>query len=1146
MLITVTCPMCGTEAQIEESLLGKKLRCANPECRKPFRLTPDGEAVPVSDRVERVEAGADWMSNPPPLAGAEPDWATSPPGGGGQFFQAELLDDEGNPVESAAPYAADAPAGPGGDYHHYYPPRRNRTRNLAIGFVVVSVIALAAVFWLFLSRSSDTRKTMEDEAKKYLNEGDFSRAKRAYEDLKQRYPDSREQNRYDFYIKWAGIQVDLSSGKPDVLGQVQRELSTFVRDHRGDDLFKDENYRSKSWTTAIEVAERAAEQADRTADPRMLTTAKEALAIAEDARSGERDQDAALTRQKAVEAKLQVASEAIAAATARRKFDEEINAVIEAQTSARLEQLQQSFTRLLDEHPRLKDDRDLAQRVEQLRQDEPVWIRYVAVNQPPSKLPPGKMPPSLVMCPPLVPGPAEPPADSDPNRCVLALARGTLYGLKAWNGEPKWAMRVGIDVTQLPARLPTRRGEPELALVISVESNNQTFLSALDISSGERLWSRALSDRSFAGVLLVGQRAYVPTRDGRLNVIGLDGRLIGYFDTGHPLTVQPVVDPITNKLYQPADAKRIFVFNLATNMCEDVLYTDHPAGGLRGPPVLVPPSPGEAGAAGTLITAEATGVGSMVLRAFSTQSRGQDFRPVAEFTVPGWSWFGSEFDGDTVGLATDKGFLGLFGVNRGTKDTPLFRLTERPLSIAIGETATPNAINPVGPAQIAHVGLNEFWVLVDGKLHRRLFDPYRQQLVPAGEPLELGTPLQPSVLSPDQRHVIIVTQERERALVTAVDRLTGTITWQRQLGLVPAQEPVTLGNRVVTVDKSGALFVLNEVAIPEGEDALPWVSAGEWPAGRIRGVSMVRLAPMPDGKGAIVVGYIAASEQLVLRRFELDRGITAERTFRLPSPPHGTAAATAEGSIVVPCRDGNLREYFLDGPLSASGAPVTWRDANSPTAVPGHALVIGNELLATDGGRRILRWERTSDRRWQKVDGDLLLSGRLATPLLPFTLGEQNCVIVGDEGGRIYLASISGLPIQREWQTGGRITKGPFRLGDLYLGCVVEQRRLVWFDPTKELNQSPPREHEVAQGIVGEPAVVGSLLLIPTLGSGYIWMNLEQRGPGAPPVPLAAALVPAFGVAALGAERLFAPLSDGTALLLPVPAASAGPRSAAR
>lgn len=1136
MLITVTCPMCGAEAQIDEALLGKKLRCANPECRKSFRLTPDGTAIPLAEKVALEEANPDWMSNPPPAPGQERDWMTHPPGGA-PMMQAELI----SPGHGQAAYAEPTfPGyGAGGESYGQYPRRRSRTRNLAIAFVFFSIVALGVGGWLVISRSADARKTMEQEAKKYLNEGDFSRAKRAYEELKQRYPDSKEQKVYDFYIQWCTIQNEVAAKTPQSLQAAQDQLTNFVRNHRGEELFKEENYRSKTWHTAMEIAEAAATEADRSANEGLLNTATAALSIAEDARTGEKDQEAAKKRHDAVQAKLNRAREAIAAVKARKEFLGKAKAVGEAQDSRALEDLQQQLAQLCDKYPRLKEDSELAAEMEKLQGEEPQWIRYVPTNQPPSKLPPSQMPPSVILCPPLVPGPANPPADTDPNRCVMALARGTLYGMTAWNGEPKWAMRVGVDVNQLPPLIPARRGEPDIALVISVEANNQNFISAVDVSTGERRWSRQLSDRAFGGVRLVGQRAYVPTRDGRLYVIGLDGRLIGYYEIGHPLSVLPAVDPVTNRLYQPADAKRIFVFNLANNTCEDILYTNHPAGGLRSPPVIVPPSPGDAGAAATLVIAEATGLGNMTLRAFSTRQRGAGLKPVREFQIPGWSWFAASFDGDTLSLVTDRGFLGLYGVNRGTKDDVLFQLSPRPLAITADVAAQgARGSDPSGPAQIVYVRMDEYWVLVDGRLYRRRFDLYRQQLVPSGgDPIELGNPLQQAVMSPDGRHLFLVTQERDRALATAIDRLTGTIAWQRQLGLVPAQDPLTMGNQVLTVDKSGALFVLDAASAPNAPRG-SWLAVGTWPVGRVRGATIVRLAPLMDNSGVVLVAYVAATEQLVLRRFELGKGITAERTFRIPSPPHGTPAASPDGSVVIPCRDGNLREYFFSGSISASGAPLTWRDPLAPSGAQGHcAFISPNELMATDGNRKLLRWERTSDRRrWQKVDGDLAFSARIVTPIVACKVEDQPCILVGDETGRIYLSSTAGLPIQREWAGNGVISKGPFCLNSKFAGCVFDGRRLVWFDPAKEPNQEPLRQYEQTGGLIGAPLAINSLLAVPTLKAGYQWLDMQRQDPAAPPISLAAALVPAVGLAQLGSDRLFAPLSDGTALLLPLPA----------
>ena len=98
--ITIKCPFCGTSADIEEALLGKKLRCAEKNCRKAFRVTPDGQSLPVVERDKSrrssagLGSGADWASNPPPPVKTGPDegdWLSAPPPvSGGEIGRAHI------------------------------------------------------------------------------------------------------------------------------------------------------------------------------------------------------------------------------------------------------------------------------------------------------------------------------------------------------------------------------------------------------------------------------------------------------------------------------------------------------------------------------------------------------------------------------------------------------------------------------------------------------------------------------------------------------------------------------------------------------------------------------------------------------------------------------------------------------------------------------------------------------------------------------------------------------------------------------------------------------------------------------------------------------------------------------------------------
>lgn len=1161
MAITIQCPFCGTPAEIEEALLGKKLRCANSSCRKAFRITPSGEALPVVERDRSSRGSADWASAPPPVRGGdgEADWMAAPPPVAGSRRAAPTVPDEGEEFQQAyaqpyaegeyadegeATYDTGQPYG-GADYYGTYPTRSKKGKFIGIGIVLLIALGIIGGAVFYFSQAQKNRASIEQEAEALLNRGDAGRAKDAFQKLSTEFPNEAE--KYKFFLSWIDVQQNVAPGPADKLKAAEASLLNFFETYKGSEAFREKNYRSKVWTAAVQLADLAATEADRSADPSMVAVAEKMIDLAKNTISSEKDQAEAEKKQSAAEEKLAQAKEAIATSNAAAQVDNEIAKVQRSRQPAGIERVQELYARNLRDHPRLAQDSELTGKLEALKAAEAGWVLFKAVNEEAEKPADEKEATSLLVTPPIKSAPANAAAEG----VVLALARGTVYGLSAKDGKPRWAMRVGIDVQGLPARLPTRRGQKDLALILSQSQDNKTILNAIDVNTGKREWFRTLPAACPAGPVLVGFRAYVPTLDGKLSVVNIaDGKLVGTYDTGARLTVPIGVDRQNNLLFVPADAKRIFVIDAAKNKCAGVIYTNHAAGSLRGAPVvagtsrLTPAGGSDDGAAqGTFVLAEGTGMGGMKVRVFPTQAQAKEAKPLAEYALQGQSWFTPYHDGDQLGLVTDKGILAIYGVNRDTGDTaPLLPLVDQLIPGVVPPGTDSTNVQPKARAQVAFVGLGTWWVLVDNRLLHLRVDPFRKAIVPVPAlTMDLGSPLHESTLSPDGRLVVVVSQSPDRRiLASALDRVTGALVWQNQLGLVPTQDSVSLGNEVLTIDKSGALFLVDARQVPSQLE-VPWLSIGDWPAGNVKGMTYARLLRTPNGKAAIALTYNSLTGQILLRRFEPGKGITAERAYSLSSPPHGTATCSDEGTVVIPCRDGNLREFNINS-LAAAAVVGTWRDPTAASTTPGHALLLSNnELLATDGQRKLLRWERSDGKAWSQIQAAALsLPGRVVTPIASIVDGSnQPNAVVGDDTGKVYLLGVGNLPSQREWEAKGTITRGPFRIGPSSIGCVVDQKRLVWFDVNgadgQVLEFDAASGGDVEAGIVGQPQAIGDLLLIPELSGRFTWLNLKTGEPVGQPMQLVGSLVPASGAVPLGAGLSFAPLSDGTVMLVPLP-----------
>src|SRR5262249_54191116 len=151
-----------------------------------------------------------------------------------------------------------------------------------------------------------------------------------------------------------------------------------------------------------------------------------------------------------------------------------------------------------------------------------------------------------------------------------------------------------------------------------------------------------------------------------------------------------------------------------------------------------------------------------------------------------------------------------------------------------------------------------WWLLINGRLERFRFDQYRKQAhtVP-GENLMVGTPLQPGQTILRGQAMALVTQAQERALATAIDTAANKILWQRQLGMVAAQDPVSVGDHLIIMDKKGGMLRVEagHLRRPQGKEESPWRTGGEWLASGIDAASQAQLLVPPDKSFAVAVIY---------------------------------------------------------------------------------------------------------------------------------------------------------------------------------------------------------------------------------------------------------------------------------------------------
>ncbi len=534
--------------------------------------------------------------------------------------------------------------------------------------------------------------------------------------------------------------------------------------------------------------------------------------------------------------------------------------------------------------------------------------------------------------------------------------------------------------------------------------------------------------------------------------------------------------------------------------------------------------------------------------------------------LPGWTWFPPSHDGEMVAMLGDTGVLGLFGIRqmRNPLDPPLFPMLPKTFDLGAAAPAREH-----GRSEVVEMRGQDFCLLANGRLHRY----YLELNAATGPKLEpaphwdappLGSPLHASQVRvrPDGGATLfLVTQPltRQTCLATAVDDREGDVLWQRQLGLVCQGEPLELrppggagAPLLLTLDRGGGLFAFDPAdyaGLAEGD----WREGGQnlFPALDDGPAAPPVLLPGPDGRSAYELASPGDGKQLVVRRVERTAaGLEkTERDIPLTSPLAGTPAVT-DKMLVLPLAKGVLARVTLpltETPTLEEGP--NWRSRRAPADAVGRVTALGDGTFVTwDGARGLTHWEWSKPKEWRAFPAGkdtraptLGLENSLTTDpvLLPEVKGLPRRLCIADAAGVVTLLTVAGdggLKTGRSWNLGGRVTAGPYVQtlpgGGTRLGCIVDEKQLVWLDPNAD---KPVWTHPAKPGaaLVGRPRLVGGLVVVAD-ESGLIVGLDPTTGKAGAEYRLQGSTAPAASPVGLGADRLFVPLSDGTILLPPV------------
>jgi predicted Zn finger-like uncharacterized protein len=1181
--VDVVCPHCETQFHLKPDMLGKAMRC--PECKDIFTVTaareefppllPE-EAPPKEVPYERIEADPVMA---PAILDAEPVALLKPavllpqlptaiplpakayptaiplPAKARRMEEAEepgVREVDWRSSAAAPPIVAmlDEPVPAALDLGTPKPKRNPWPLVLTGLIVLIAVLAVGTIAKVLIDRSRQ-EEILAEQAETSFKDRNFPEAARQFEELLAQYPESAGAERYRFFQSLSALHAAVGSvGLRDDPGIGRAKWDAFLKDHAGSPLAKtdDQNYGVSIFEAGHALANGYANHAeDRLKKYRLELARVDYLAAAEKAVADglallpvvERYRD----REGATLTEVRTRFDSLSGEFVRERRRLDVLAPYRNLADDPIEERIAEFTAALA-RTGFSDDaeakalivaatlklRSLLKAVEDFAPPETRIIKdaaerpLVTVANPANRLDP---PPPLTNVAP---------------DTFFASARGWLYAFDVDGGDLLWTTRVGM--TAAPLRVTLSDGGTEILLVPSI-LDGQAGLTSREARTGKAIWHQSLPAPIAGTAAVVGSRVYVPLADATGTLVEFDinsGHRLSTFRLRQRIGAGIVRIPDTNLIVVVADARRLFAIDVAPLDANGdrqpmrlryVLQSHHPELSVRVPPAFCGASKP------TLLLVQNEGTSTTRLRAISLPEMPPlpadaaipeaSVTEVARATLPGQATFPPASDGERVAVVTDVGAFGVYRTNApGNLDRGLFALPASALA--------QDARDPL-PALAAISSEDSTWVFARGKraLLLQSFTPASGfKVVLRGAPTPSGLPMQPTQNFPLRGAVGIVlrAEQSDSCQASLFDIATGRMRWERTLGAIAATTPIASKSGTLLIDDDGGVQKLTPH--PKETARAERIAAPIAPTG-----GSAQVATNADAAWVVVP---MAKGRLQVRQI-LDGKMVFDGEVALPAALAGRMTALGD-TVIVPLADGFL--YRFDSTAKAFVAGPMWRGNNVAADATCYLCAVkGDELLASDGARRVGRWRWPGGAEWSAVGNAIELRDRIAVAPAALSAGERTLVLVAETNGAIAVLDLER-PSEalRRWRPtddvkpqvpAGRPSLDfkllPREKGPPLAVYAVNQRHLV----ALSADQASPAwviSREPGDFDILDMVVSDGMLLVTDLagtvsaydGAGQL-LGRQQ--------PKSRDLLPRTAAVPFAPDRLALPIADGTVIFLP-------------
>lgn len=632
-------------------------------------------------------------------------------------------------------------------------------------------------------------------------------------------------------------------------------------------------------------------------------------------------------------------------------------------------------------------------------------------------------------------GPAGPAGPPGAVACVRV--ESAIYGLDSATGKLIWRRYVGYS----PSAWPLAIGNDVL-----VTDARHHELCRLNAATGKLVWRQAIGE-SFSEPLVVGPRAFVAAKSGRLFIVDLaSGARAGYLQFPQPLAAPPTADRRQQRLYLPGDQFSLYSISLSDLKCIGSYYFGHEPTSIRLAPAQL---------LNKLAVLENDGLETSRLHVLSLDDNGAVAGEEIEQRLAGLAASPLLVEGRRLIAITDRGGVDVYEIGAGKGKEALAPVATR----------KPTDKQPI--VRYVTVSSGYLWV-GDTQLTK-------YAILPTGDRLPVESiqnnfagdafdhPLQ---LFGDTLVSVRRAKRRAGVVVAATDVKQGRALWETDLAVPPAAAPVVdpSGRALAVANANGFVFRFDAAAIRSRVQDEP-LAAQSTPA-QVKPLSGG--ADLGDGKAAF---YAIDSEQLLL--YDPAAGESPARWAELPSPL-ACAVTPFAGGVLAPLKIGQI---FLLNPSNGEQLAAPFQPRLEPRTVveyrpAGVGSAADRRFVISDGQEKLylVNLVDTPQPHLEGVAEGKVSPMKITSPVA--VLGEL--AIAAAEGGHLLRYKLPSLEAAGDVALPGEAVWGPFRVGEQALLATADEQ-LVAVSPNGEVAWKAALEHGE---LAGPPlAVEGGVLL---------------------------------------------------------------------